>query len=215
MDPVTALCTIIQLIGVFRAEKASRSRSDSSAFLAWLVEHKHNDLKQFISDNSDISSEVATLLQRDHDKIREDIRDLNSLCASIAQRIDSISGLASTLPESRLSDQALKILCWFVDSGGSEIHSMEGRTGLLDSLIFNNATHPDLGGIKFSGEDARFLRDDLETLVDFGLLSQDFTPSGDPLFRITRACVRFVDTLDRSKLFSGWDQPNAQGSATV
>lgn len=42
-------------------------------------------------------------------------------------------------------------------------------------------------GPNYVASDARFLQDDLELLVDLGLLRLDYNSSGNPLFRYTRA----------------------------
>ena len=94
MEILAAFATILQLIGVYRAEKGAREEVTRDNFLAWLVTHKHDELKVFIVEHGVFESEATALLQRDHDAMRADLRALHEVAVGIAERLDSFASPA-------------------------------------------------------------------------------------------------------------------------
>jgi hypothetical protein len=92
-------------------------------------------------------------------------------------------------PEAILSEQAIDILRQCDSHEGNRFLKVE--TCDSTQYIFLRCAQ---GSLTYT--DARFMDDDLATLVDLGLLRQDFSSKGDPIFVFTRAGSRLVTLID-------------------
>lgn len=202
IDPFT-VATILQLVGVFRAERSSRMEAEGMAdlktFLEWLNNRKFADLTTLINERSDVMAEVSELLHDDHEAIRSNLSELNRICLGIAKNMDALSGFAGSamVGEAMLSEQALQILTLFVESGGSRFCLLigSGDVGFLEV--------PDGKSFKrIAPGELRYLEDDIESLVAAEFLLVDYSSqSGEKFYRIRRSAEEFVKKLDRSAIF--------------
>ena len=58
MDLVTAAATITQLIGLFRQEQGARKDLSHRQFIEWLEYHRHNEIKELITNTFHLSMQV-------------------------------------------------------------------------------------------------------------------------------------------------------------
>jgi len=187
MDPLT-LATIVGLICNYRQEKGARAQLDYQQFMGWLESHRHDELKNLISQTHHLQSEVDALLRQDHAQLARQLGTIETMLAQILSRMDGFAGLARVVhPESTLSDQALEILRQFADSG----------TDLMLTLDFHEGTHfafpPGSGGAlqPWKPGEPRFFEDDMETLCQLGFIRPDHGQA-EPAYRLTRAGAQYV-----------------------
>ncbi len=201
MEYAFAFATVVQLLGLYKSEQSADDGADLRSYLAWLGNHHHNELKDFIDSNSDFSTEVAALLQGDHDKIRAEIRAVQETCLSIARNLETLSGLAS-LSDSEsdaISKHALQLLTLFVECGGTQFHPLGGNPpNRKITIAIANA----LGSIEVDKEDSKYFEDDMNSLVAAGFVDEDYGNDGNKIYRLRRNAARFVQQLDRESVFS-------------
>lgn len=190
MDPVTGLATIIGLISIFKQERKAQEDQNREAFFRWLDEHRHQDLKEFIIRTKDLSSEIDRVLHEDHAVIIGKIEKINEILATLLSRVDGVAGIAQALnPNAELSDQAVSILRQLVESGAQEF----GKIGYSSDACLPFTTVN--GSVQI--EDSRFLDDDLNTLVNLGLLLPRTTAGGtQEFYGVTRNAVRFLKAIN-------------------
>ena len=191
MDPTstaTALAIIVGLICNFRQERGATEQLDHKKFVEWLEYHQHEDIKNLILNTYHLQAEVDKLLREDHDLMLKKLEAISGMLASLMSHISEFRGLAVTLvPSIQLSDQAVSILRQFVKSNSKYMLLIKHTGGCILNLEVG-------GNVKES--EPRFLEDDLNTLVAFGLLTLDYGSSGNPLYRITRNAVKFIEMID-------------------
>ena len=74
MDPLsgaTAFATIVSLVGQYRAERERGNHADPHDFLAWLMESKHDEIRQALESNDRAMMGVTALLSFDPENARE------------------------------------------------------------------------------------------------------------------------------------------------
>jgi hypothetical protein len=185
MDLITALATIVQLLGLYRQEQGQRDDLTHRQFMEWLENHRHEELKNLISNTLHLSQEVDRLLQADQQTILAKLNDINSIVADILRHVEGFGAITAALaPDAGLSDDAIDMIRLFAKSGEKTMHLM-----------------PDESGIQFDKhaytfDDTRFLEDDLDTLVSHGLLKELFS-SSHRSFNLTRRGAAFVNMLPK------------------
>ena len=105
------------------------------------------------------------------------------------QHMEIFSSLASAVrPSSIFSDQAISIVKQFVESGAREFweHKVLGPDGTSYHLIGGS------GQLQIA--EPRFMEDDLNTLVELGVLRLDFGSRGTRKFIITRQAVQLANS---------------------
>lgn len=174
-----------QIVGLLAAFSSGRTRSESAElveFLEWLVAHNHGDLRSLIEGNQSTAVSIKSMLNLGFEDIGEKLDRISGQLADLAHRSYGTEELASSFSSALISDQAYKIL--------SQMEENQSEFFLISKAI-NAPTHLTLSpGPGYEPEEARFLHDDLETLVDLGLLQLDYNSRGDPLYRYTRAASK-------------------------
>jgi DNA-binding transcriptional MerR regulator len=192
MDPLTGaftFATIIGLIGQFRSEKGSTAQADFNEFLAWLIETQHEEIKELIESSSQTASGITALLNEQYEALTQKIERLDKTLSTYASGLPGFSEISSGLrPHSVLSDQAVNILKQFERAGASEALKINVYGGPI--IMFLDAS----GNIEI--DDLRFLKDDLETLIELELLRHDFNSKGEDLYIYTRAASELVKSLE-------------------
>lgn len=195
MEPLSAaltFSTITGLMGQFQAGRSSREQHDYSAFLEWLVQHQHEEIKAELEKDHKLAGEIQTLLAQDLAQIHKKLNQLNLMVATVASRLDGFSGIAcATNPESVLSEHAVSILRQMKDSGGSRFKASRYSWSYELSIRVLGPPHGEL-----EVENPQFIEDDLETLVDLGLLRPDMTSKGDPVYIYTRAAENVLGQIE-------------------
>jgi hypothetical protein len=197
MDSFTAASTfaaIVGLISQFRQEKGANATLDHRSFVEWLEYHRHEELKNLISNTAALRTEVDNILHSEHEQMIQKLDEIGKVLGTLLSRLGEFGGLTAMLtPNNLLSEQAFSILKQFVESGGKEfmlrkwigpgspsLTIVSGGDGNLDSAVTQK----------------RFLEDDLDALVGLGLLSMRYGSTGEPHYCITRNAVRFVEAGD-------------------
>jgi hypothetical protein len=190
MDPLstaTAFATIVSLLGNFSAERRSTASASFEEFMEWATKNNHQEVLDRIGQNSTTILSIKALLNEGHDELATRLQRLDASLAQLATGFNGFRELAlAVYPGTELSDQALSIVEQFVDSGASKVlvsHYIDGATVL----------HMVMGGSgQISYNEPRLIEDDLNTLVQFGLLRMEYNSKDDPLYLITRNAIKFV-----------------------
>lgn len=86
MDPISGFATIVGLISIFKQEHTAREDQNRDAFVRWLEDHHHQELKDFILRSNELSTEIDQALQEDHDiiigKLSTGLRPYYTTCRS-------------------------------------------------------------------------------------------------------------------------------------
>jgi hypothetical protein len=192
MEPITlatSLATIVGLVGTYRAERRADESVDLDDFLRWLSEHGFQELTTELERNTQVSASIKALLRERTDVLLAQLGRLDQMLGALASHVEGIGALAQSVrPADCLSDQAVSLL--------QQLEAMESE-GFLVSDALNRP--PTLiardGKGQLAYEEQRFLDDDLQTLVDAGLLRLDYNSQGSPLYLATRAGAYFVRTV--------------------
>ena len=187
MDPITGLVAIIQLIGMFRQEVGSREQKTHEDFMNWLEAHKHEEIKDLISETFHLQEQVNVLLRDDHDRIIDQISELSKITLSIAKQLNGLAPIV-TVGESvkRLPKQAVELMYSLCrnDNTGFEFVSVMG--GQLLCPIPNGSTA--------SISEPEFIEEDCDLLVSLGYLALD-SRGNNLRYKITREGKEFGDKL--------------------
>jgi len=191
MDPITLSTTLASLVGLicnFKQEKKDQKELSSKEFVEWLEFHKHRDLKNLILHTHNLSSEIDSLLKQNHELILTKLNKIDDILASLLSHFKGLQGIVQLLkPNSQLSDQAISILRQFVNSNSDEFGII--INGIEYCLILTSGGSMDV-------EDQRFLKDDLNTLVELGFLYPRIGSKGSQFYGITRNADRFINVID-------------------
>ena len=191
MDPITLSTTLASLLGLicnFKQEKKDQKELSSKEFVEWLEFHKHRDLKNLILHTHNLSSEIDSLLKQNHELILTKLNKIDDILAFLLSHFKGLQGIVQLLkPNSQLSDQAISILRQFVNSNSDEF-----------GIIINGREYCLMltSGGSMDVEDQRFLKDDLNTLVELGFLHPRIGSKGSQFYGITRNADRFINVID-------------------
>lgn len=188
MDPITALATVMQLIGLYRQEVGRRTDLTSEEFMTWLQTHRHDEIKNLISETFHLQDQVNVLLREDHTRIIEQLEELSGLTLAIARQFDCLAPLLeASPPERRLPDQALGLLIFMCqnDASGLELISMMG--GKIVALIPS--------GITGQLSEPQFIEEDCDLLTGLGYFRSSYSSSGNPRYTLTREGSKFGKSL--------------------
>lgn len=176
MDPLTALATITQLLGLFVQENRTARELNKQQFLAWLDRHRHEELKELICNTHHLSEQVDVILQEGQARILAEIQAVNGTLAQIMSRLHALGSLSHILtPDISLSRFALAALCHFEDSRETNLITLPDGSGVQ----FGNS-----GAIQH--DEPRFLDDDIDALEACGFISIEARHTGYSVYRLTR-----------------------------
>jgi hypothetical protein len=195
IDPVSATnlaATLVQLIGLFRQERGARKDLTHREFIEWLEHHRHEEIKELITNTYHLQSEVDDLLRQDHAEILSKLDRVNVIVVEILSRVKGLSGVATTIvPNAGLSDQAVGILRLIAKSKEGELFN----PGQADKLIVD--------AYLYAAADPRFLQDDIASLIASGFLLVMETARGEAYYKLTRRGAKFVELLPSIETDSG------------
>lgn len=200
-EPLTAasaFATLIGLIRSYRQEKGARAQLDNQKFIEWLQYHRHEDIKNLIVNTAVLRTEVDQLLRADHEIIMAKLDAISTILASLTSQVTEFRGLAITLvPQAELSAQAISILRHLVNSNSNFLVYLDmGQNYGLQS----DEDEP------LQITEPRFLRDDVEKLIELGLVSAERTSNITTLLHITRDAARYISAMDGTTP-PGWPPP--------
>lgn len=184
-----AFATIVGLLSNF---KSQRSSGDLNDFILWLKQEQHADIAASVQNNELLLQQLSSILSVNHDDLINRLIELDMLMSSVAGQMKEFSGLAGVLyPQLNISPQAVSIIQQLVSSGAKMFMERKFMTGNLNQYILLEGG---VGTITYN--EARFIEDDLDTLVKIGLLRMDVASKGSRRFHITRSAVDFVKIVD-------------------
>ncbi|MDO8345863.1 MAG: hypothetical protein Q7T48_21875 [Cellvibrio sp.] len=186
MELIPSFITVVSLIGQFRAERSGLAGADFNEFMIWLVDANQVELKVLVEQNPRTVIGIKALLNEQNKVFRKRLEMLDSALAAYSSSLPGFSDLTDGLsPQSAISDQALNILQEFDASGGSKFIVADSNDELA-ALLYLDADD----GIGI--EDARFLQEDLNTLVNLKLLRHGYNSRGEAIYHLTRTASRLV-----------------------
>jgi len=196
MDPLTGatvFATAVSLISQFRAEQGITKKVETEEFMSWLAENRHESIKELLESNTNTTISVKALLSVNHEELIQRLESLDNALAIYASGVPELSDLANGLrPNNILSEQAISIVKQLDESGGSKILEAQKRGCIF--LLITNGSKGSKGQIDIV--DQRFIEDDLNTLVEYGLFRHDCNSMGDNLYLLTRSASRYVASLN-------------------
>lgn len=205
MDPLTTattFATIVGLVGSFIGERRHQNSVNYDEFVDWLNQSRHADVIKILHESAGTAIAVKALLHESKAELTERLNSLDREIARIASAFEGISEIASALyPDMSFSDQAISLLDQFSGSSATKVLVL---TYVSDDLELPFLDAP--GGLSYT--DPRFVRDDLESLADAGLLRKSLNGRGQEMFEITRRAIGFIRALG-SRVASG-DSVEAQ-----
>lgn len=192
MDPISVAgngASIFGLIHIFKSEKGANDTLDEEAFITWLNDKRHTQIVEEIHDNHKLSLAIKALLKGNHDDVMEQLNLLSKTVGQIASGIAGLTDISDALVpiDNRLSEQAIGILCDLSKSGGSTMLETNFMGGTEYEIMD--------GGGEINISEDRFVKDDLNSLVDLGVLSLDYNSKGELLYLLTRRGHLFANTF--------------------
>ncbi|WNO10498.1 hypothetical protein [Teredinibacter sp. KSP-S5-2] len=193
MEPMVAAgayATVVGLICNYRAESKNKASLDD--FMHWLEVHGHNESKDLIESNYKTTISIKALLNQKSEIFTERFNQIDLILAKISSQVEGLDSLAEAIyPESRLSDQALKILSELDESGSSHFYILESadQPPLIDFCV----------GKGMYCDEERFMEADIESLVSAGFLTLRYNRGQQ--YYITREAVDYLKVIrERDKL---------------
>ena len=161
-----------------------------TADIEWLECHKHEQIKELISNNVFLTEEVQRLLQGNQSVMLARFDELNDKIARILGNMDLFTGMVKELaPDYIISENALEILRILFDGSVPELMWTGGDTLQLwpkkESIRFNNP---------------RFLDDDINVLVRLEFLTVQPLHKTFRSLKITRKGVEFFQKHNTTQI---------------
>ena len=198
MDPLslsTTLAIIVGLICNFKQERKNQGEETQQEFLAWLDEHRHKEIKKYITQNIVLSQAIDSLLRQNHDLVMQQLNNIEYLLASLLGQITGLDNIVQAIePGYKMSEQAIDILRQLVNSNSDSFIKLfeQGREGPVLALSSGGSRN-----IKF--KELRFLNDDLNNLVKLRLLNLQWNSSENEVYEITRNAEKLIQIVDLKK----------------
>ena len=191
MEPLTAATTFASIVGLlsnFKSERKSASDNEYQEFVQWLGDKRHKSLLDEITSNHLLGLGIKSLLSQNHDVVLQKLSALDETLLMLSSSIGGFKEITNAIaPNSELSEQAISIIDQLNNSGGSffqELKMLGGTTfHVMDGTGHIEITEP------------KFIEDDLNQLVNSGLLIFDLSPKGSRNFRITRLTVKLLSQV--------------------
>jgi hypothetical protein len=186
IDPLsgaTAFATIVQLLAIYRQERGARKDLDHRDFIEWLEHHRHEEIKELITNTYHLQSQVDDLLRQDHALILQKLDEVNQISASILARLDGFSAVADiVVPDLGVSLQTMGLLRLLARSKTGRFILMSEDQFAVDSAFFRPA-------------DAKFFHDDVTALVALNVVTVDHTGRGELILRLNRRGAQLASML--------------------
>lgn len=189
MDPLTSFVTIVSLLAAF--ESSSQGRKDIKEFKDWLNENNYAYMTAIIDNNESLQQDLTSFMNQNHNQLMGQLSVLNDLMVSIGSRVEGLGKIASNFDSNAgLSEQAIDVLRQFVESDSARmIHIQTWSFEELDNIY-----SLDNGGVEYS--EPRFIEDDVDSLVDAGLITKTLGKNEGFIYKITRQAVAFIEAID-------------------
>jgi len=180
-----SFATIVGLLNQYRSEKGSQSQLEYNDFMEWLAKANHTETKGLLELNTNATIYIKSLLNQDHKIFKEKLDKIDKAITAFASTIDGFDALAQSInPDAALSPQAISILQQFQESGATKVLELKMMGG-TQYMFLETSGSLDI-------EEPRFVEDDLQILLELGLLRHDYNGKGENLYIFTRAASNLV-----------------------
>ncbi len=180
-----SFAVIVGLIGQYRSERSNQSQLEYNDFMEWLANANHTAVKDLLELNTNATIYIKALLNQDHEIFKEKLDKIDAAVTAFASTLEDFSSLAQAInPDKILSPQAINILKQIQESGATKVQEVE-TMGASEYVFFDVS-----GSLEINEQ--RFVEDDLQILIEYGLLRHDFNSNGDNLYIFTRAAAKLV-----------------------
>jgi hypothetical protein len=187
---VAEFATIVGLLSAFSSGRADSKKIDLGDFLIWLAEHNHIDIKQSIEANHNTTVSIKAILNKGLTDVQERLDTISKRLAVLASRSEGIEVLALAYAQDSISDQVIEILS-LMEEHKSEYFLLSNALGAKDQRLILSP------GPNHLCKETRFFQDDLQLMIDLGLLVVRSNQRGDPVYHYTRAASKFVTSIKK------------------
>lgn len=181
---------IVSLLATFYS--LNNGKTDLDEFKTWLDNSSNQYALEIIDNNEQLQSALITFMSANHKENMAKLSNLTDLIIDIASKIDGLSKLTTPFKNSnQLSTQAISVLRQFVESKSPNMQHVNTYS-LGDhqiDFILEKAE-------KIQYEDPIFIEDDVDNLVDRGLITIANNMEGNTVYKITRRAVEFIESID-------------------
>lgn len=192
MDPLTlstTFATIVGLICNFKQERKGQRELSNNDFFEWLEKHHHHEIKDIITRNQNLSIGLEILIKEEYETLVIKLNKIDDILAKLVSQIDGFKEITNAIkPSSGISKQAVNILEQLVESNSNEF----GK--IINYRIGHTLSLHSGGNIQYN--EPRFLEDDLNSLVNLGLLRLRVGSKGTEFYGITRNAVKFIEATN-------------------
>jgi len=153
-----------------------------------VVRNRHIEIVTLLEKNLGSTTSVKALLNEDRNTLLARLDTLDRTLASFAGAIEGFAQLAVALrPDANLSQQAVSVLSQLDHSGGTRLLCFDYLDGRYELHLIDGPQ----GLIAF--DEPRFIKDDLNMLVELGLLRIEYNSGGKPIYCLTRRASELVN----------------------
>ena len=187
MDSLALASTFMGILSLLYSYQSSNDFADLEGFIQWLYTAQQDDTARLIEQNDNIKVQLSSLMKGNHTEVISKLEQLNNLMLSIASRVEGLKELADSFqvhPE--LSDQAINILIELVESNGEYIWITSYTDGIEYTIDMK---------IELEIKEPRFIEDDLDVMMNLGLITLVLSDSYERKYRVTRQAVKLVDMI--------------------
>lgn len=194
---LTAAMTFSEVVGPLNAFVQSRQGAQEAQstedFFRWLQDQGLPELARKIEANHATSMSIKTLLGQGLEQLRERLEKLDRQLATLALADRHLAQLASALrPEGFVSDTGLRLLAAVEQSTSGEVFEVQanGLESNCNTFLIAGARKP------FDTGNDRFFADDIDALLDHGLLKANSQRSrGSRTLRLTRTGSEWIRAI--------------------
>jgi len=196
IDPILASGTFTSIVGLLcnfvNEHRYQKQAIQFDDFLLWLKKCHHEPVIKYLETNQKANENLQNIFKTDNKILLDKIVQIDDLLIKISSKINGWSEVVESLsPNKSLSDQCISILRQLEKSGGSDFIEITAGAETLFYILDKNKYIEIL--------DRRFIEDDLNTLVELGLLRYEFIKSGKRKFIITRNAVSLINLISNEK----------------
>jgi hypothetical protein len=192
LDPITAsttFATLVSLFSDFLNERKEVSSDDYKKFLEWLSENRHDEIKKLLEQNQATVTSIKVILNSQSSVILEKLRQVdNKLCSLLSTDNLFKSLVISIKPYSALSEQAVSFLRQIESAKASRVLQFN-MMGELNYIFIDGV------GENLEIMEPRFITDDLEQLLELGLLRLEHNSKGESIYVYTRLASSLVKEM--------------------
>ena len=190
LEIAATFATLVSLFGEFLKGRKEAKQASRQDFLEWLDYHRHEEIKELICRSGEVGQEIDKLILMDTQIIRSHLSQLEQMISGLLSQSQLLHSLAqASHQKSLLSPQAIGIIQALVET--------KQATFLLSRHMSGFAVSAEIPALE-----EHFLEEDLDSLVNAGLLTDNSTSRSSRSFRITRAAHAFVASLPASHVQS-------------